>query len=86
MKQYRNVSKLEDFEVYSPSATALARARTRTYEPAETLSRGERIASWVCRTIAVAIMVETLFFKFTGAPESIYTTYVNRLVEVKERG
>ena len=70
MKQYRNVSKLEDFEVYSPSATALARART--YEPAETLSREERIASWVCRAIAAAIMIETLFFKFTGAPESIY--------------
>jgi len=72
MKQYRNVSKLEDFEVYSPSATALARARARKYEPAETLSRGERIVSWVCRAIAAAIMIETLFFKFTGAPESVY--------------
>lgn len=72
MKQYRKVSRLEDFEVYSPSAAALARARKRTYEPAETLSRRERIASWVCRTVAAAIMIETLFFKFTGAPESVY--------------
>src|SRR5690349_18697025 len=72
MKQYRNVPKLEDFEVYSPSAAALARARARTYESAETLSRGERIASWMCRAIAAAIMIETLFFKFTGAPESVY--------------
>lgn len=72
MKQYRNVKRLEDFEVYSPTATALARARTRTYEPAETLTRRERIASWVCRAIAAAIMIETLFFKFTGAPESVY--------------
>src|SRR5215207_9998102 len=72
MKPYRNVSKLEDFKVYSPSAVALARARTRTYESAETLNRGERIASWACRATAAAIMIETVFFKFTGAPESVY--------------
>jgi hypothetical protein len=72
MKQYRNVSKLDEFEVYSPSAAALARARARSYEPAETLTRGQLIASWICRVIAAAIMIETLFFKFTGAPESVY--------------
>jgi len=27
---------------------------------------------WVLRTIAAVIMVQTLFFKFTGAEESIY--------------
>jgi hypothetical protein len=72
MKKYRNVPKLEDFEVYSPSAAALTRARTRTYEPAETLTRGQITLSWICRVIAAAIMIETLFFKFTGAPESVY--------------
>jgi hypothetical protein len=72
MKHYRKVSKLEDFETYSPSAGALARARTRSYEPAETLTRGQLTASWICRVIAAAIMIETLFFKFTGAPESVY--------------
>ena len=72
MKQYKNVTKLENFEVYSPSAAALARARARTYDPARTLTRGELTASWVCRIIAAAIMMETLFFKFTGAPESVY--------------
>ncbi len=30
------------------------------------------MVSWTCRAIAAAIMLETLFFKFTGAPESIY--------------
>lgn len=72
MKQYRNLPKLEDFEVYSPTTTALARARSRNYEGAETLTRGQRIASWLCRAIAAVIMIETLFFKFTGAPESVY--------------
>ena len=70
MKQYRNVPKLEDFKAYSPSAEQLARARA--CEPAEMLTRGQITASWVCRVIAAAIMIETLFFKFTGAPESVY--------------
>jgi putative oxidoreductase len=35
-------------------------------------SKAELITSWTCRLIAAAIMLETLFFKFTGAPESIY--------------
>jgi|SRR5688572_17579480 len=72
MRQQRNLPKLEDFEVYSPTAAALARTRARSYETAVTLSRGQTIASWVCRVIAAAIMLETLFFKFTGAPESVY--------------
>jgi putative oxidoreductase len=72
MKPYRNLQKLEDFEAYAPTTAALACARARTYEPAETLTHGQRITSWVCRSIAAAIMIETLFFKFTGAPESVY--------------
>jgi hypothetical protein len=27
---------------------------------------------WACRTVAAAIMLETLFYKFTAAPESVY--------------
>jgi hypothetical protein len=38
----------------------------------ETLTRAELLVSWVCRVIAAVIMIETLFFKFTGAPESVY--------------
>jgi hypothetical protein len=36
------------------------------------LSKPTRIVSWVCRLTAAAILVQTLFFKFTGAPESVY--------------
>ena len=36
------------------------------------LSRSGRIASWLCRLTAAVILVQTLFFKFTGAPESVY--------------
>ena len=35
-----------------------------------TLSRGARIASWSCQLIAAVILAQTLYFKFTGAPES----------------
>jgi putative oxidoreductase len=28
--------------------------------------------SWICRITAAVILIQTLFFKFTGAPESIY--------------
>lgn len=30
------------------------------------------IVSWVCRLTAAIILVQTLFFKFTGAAESVY--------------
>src|SRR5512133_4235936 len=29
--------------------------------------------SWACRLIAAVILLQTLFFKFTAAPESVYT-------------
>src|SRR5437762_5029714 len=31
-----------------------------------------RVFSWVCRIIAAIILLQTLFFKFTAAPESVY--------------
>jgi len=34
------------------------------------LSRSARITSWICQLTAAAILGQTLFFKFTGAPES----------------
>lgn len=40
--------------------------------PAVKWSSGQRIASWIARLIAAAILLQTLFFKFTGASESIY--------------
>ena len=30
------------------------------------------ILSWACRIIAAIILLQTLFFKFTAAPESVY--------------
>lgn len=36
------------------------------------LSQPARITSWICRLTAAVILLQTLFFKFTGAPESVY--------------
>jgi putative oxidoreductase len=36
------------------------------------LSKAEQIVSWCCRIVAAGILAQTLFFKFTGAEESIY--------------
>lgn len=36
-----------------------------------TLSRPALIASWCARLIVAVILLQTLFFKFTGAPESV---------------
>ena len=30
------------------------------------------LIAWVCRVAAAIILLQTLFFKFTGAPESVY--------------
>ena len=30
------------------------------------------ILSWICRLTAAVILLQTLFFKFTAAPESVY--------------
>lgn len=37
-----------------------------------TLSKPASIVSWICRLAAAAIMLQTLFFKFTAAPESVF--------------
>ncbi len=36
------------------------------------LGRTEKIVSWACQLGAAGILGQTLFFKFTGAPESVY--------------
>jgi hypothetical protein len=36
------------------------------------LTRGASLGSWACQLTAAAILGQTLFFKFTGAPESRY--------------
>src|SRR5437867_8503093 len=36
------------------------------------LTKSEWVVSWICRIVAAVILAQTLFFKFTGAQESIY--------------
>lgn len=69
MKTSRDVPKLENFTPYTPSPSTCAQTCD---DVPEELSRRQLITSWVCRFIAAGIMIETLFFKFTGAPESVY--------------
>lgn len=38
----------------------------------ESLSTPMLIACWSCRIVAVVILLQTLYFKFTGAEESVY--------------
>ena len=38
----------------------------------QSLSGPLRVASWVVRAIVAIILVQTLWFKFSGAPESVY--------------
>lgn len=38
----------------------------------ESLTKSERVASRICRIVAAVILLQTLFFKFTGAEESVY--------------
>jgi len=36
------------------------------------LAKPALVTSWICQIVAAAILGQTLFFKFTGAPESVY--------------
>ena len=38
----------------------------------KSFTKTQRIVSWFCRVTAAVILLQTLFFKFTGAPESVY--------------
>jgi len=49
------------------------------------------IFSWVCRVVAAIILLQTLFFKFTAAPESIYIftklgTFIHSYVPIASIG
>ena len=72
MNKSYHLEKLEHFKAWNPSAAELLAASRREVEPADTLSRGQTTLGWICAVIAAAIMIETLFFKFTAAPESVY--------------
>lgn len=34
--------------------------------------KSKKVLLWICRIIAAVIMLQTLYFKFTGAAESVY--------------
>src|SRR6266516_1020296 len=72
MNASRHLEKLEHFKAYNPTAAQLRIASKREVEDAETLTRRQRVICLVCCLIAAGIMIETLFFKFTAAPESVY--------------
>ncbi len=36
------------------------------------MTKTQRAVSWICRVTAAVILLQTLFFKFTGAEESVY--------------
>jgi len=72
MNKARHLEKLENFKPWNPSAAELRAASKRSYEPADTLTRKQYVITWICSFIAAAIMIETLFFKFTGAGIEIY--------------
>jgi len=38
----------------------------------ETLTRNATRVSWICQLVVAVILGQTLFFKFSGAPESVY--------------
>jgi len=49
------------------------------------------IFSWACRIVAAVILLQTLFFKFTAAPESIYIftklgTFIHSYVPIASIG
>ena len=38
----------------------------------ESISTAALVGSWVCRVVAAVILLQTLYFKFTSAEESVY--------------
>ena len=72
MNSARHLEKLEHFKAYNPTAAELLKVSQREVEDADTLRRRQRVVCLVCSLIAAGIMIETLFFKFTAAPESVY--------------
>jgi hypothetical protein len=72
MNSSRHLEKLERFTAYNPTAAELLKASQREVEEGDTLTRRQRTVCLICCLIAAGIMIETLFFKFTAAPESVY--------------
>jgi hypothetical protein len=72
MNSSRHLEKLEYFKAYNPTAAELWEAQKHEVEEADMFTRRQKIVLWLCSLVAAGIMIETLFYKFTGAPESVY--------------
>ena len=74
MKSSQHLEKLEHFKAYNPTAAQLREAQQREVEveEADTFSSRQKLVIWLCALVAAGIMIETLFFKSTGAAESKY--------------
>jgi uncharacterized membrane protein YphA (DoxX/SURF4 family) len=72
MNSSRHLEKLEQFKAYNPTAAELWEAQKHEVEEADMFTRRQKIVLWLCSLVAAGIMLETLFYKFTGAPESGY--------------
>jgi hypothetical protein len=72
MNPSRHLEKLEQFKAYNPTAAELLKAAENEVEEADTFTRRQKVFIWLCSLVAAGIMIETLFFKFTAAPESVY--------------
>jgi len=72
MKRPAHLPPLDDFKIYTPHRSDRLRTKGTMRSVRSTLTKGQKRLSLFCRILAAAIMVETLFFKFTGAPESVY--------------
>ena len=72
MKSSQHLEKLEHFKAYNPTAAQLWEGQQREVEEADTFTSRQKIVIGLCSLVAAGIMIETLFFKFTAAPESVY--------------
>jgi putative oxidoreductase len=40
--------------------------------PMKELTQTKSVVAWICRIVAATLLLQTLFFKFSAAPESVY--------------
>jgi hypothetical protein len=57
---------------YAAAAGYLSLRRQTLRKKTMKLNKGMNILSWVLRLVVAGILFQTLFFKFTGAQESVY--------------
>ena len=64
--------KSENFATPAPAARMGAKTFYNHADTDEAIGRSQMLTSRICRFIAAAIMGETLWFKFTAHPESVW--------------